>query len=109
MANLSGGPLISGDRVAFTASDGTHYLQAANGGGGALGASSQAVGSWETFTIEKSGGGIIHHGDLISLRTADSSWYVAADGGGGAGMNVRSTSRGGWETFTILFVTPHSS
>ena len=106
---LSGGPLISGDRVALTTADGIHVLQAANGGGGPLRASSQSVGAWETFTIEKSGGGVIHHGDSIALRTGDGSWYVVADGGGGGSVNVTSTSRSGWETFTILFVTPHSS
>ncbi len=106
---LQGGPLISGDRVAFTSSDGTHYLQAVNGGGGALRASSQSVGPAETFTIEKPGGGIIRHGDSISLRAGDSSWYVVAANGGGSTVNVTSTSRTGWETFTILFATPHSS
>jgi hypothetical protein len=106
---LSGGPLISGDRVALTASNGTYYLQAVNGGGGPLRAASQSVGAWETFTIEKPGGGIIHHGDAISLRAGDSSWYVVAEGGGGGGVNVNSASRGAWETFTILFVTPHSA
>jgi len=109
VSSLSGGPLIAGDRVAFTTSDGTHYLQAVNGGGGSLRASSQSVGLWETFRLEKSGGGIIHHGDSIALGAGDSSWYVVADGGGGGSVNVTSPSRGGWETFTLLFVTPHSS
>ena len=106
---LSGGPLISGDRVALGASDGTHYLQAVSGGGGLLRASSQNVGAFETFTIEKTGGGVIHHGDSISLRAGDGAWYVMADGGGGGSVNVTSPSRGAWETFTVLFVTPHSS
>ena len=101
--------MTSGDRVAFTTADGIHVLQAVNGGGGPLRASSQSVGAWETFTIEKPGGGVIHHGDSIALRTGDGSWYVVADGGGGGSVNVTSTSRSGWETFTILFVTPHSS
>jgi hypothetical protein len=106
---LSGGPLISGDHLALTASDGTHYLQAVNGGGGPLRAASQTVGALEAFTIEKTGGGVIHDGDSISLRAGDSSWYVVADGGGGGSVNVTSASRGAFETFTILFVTPHSS
>jgi hypothetical protein len=106
---LSGGPLISGDRVALTTSDGTHYLQAANGGGGLLRATSQSIGAFETFTIEKTGGGVVRHGDSIALRTGDGSWYVTADRGGGGGVNVTSASRGAWETFTILFATPHSS
>jgi hypothetical protein len=84
VADLGGGPLISGDHVAFATADGMHYFQSV-------------------------GGGIIHHGDLIALRAGDSSWYVGADGGGGGSVNVNSASRGAWETFTILFVTPHST
>jgi hypothetical protein len=106
---LSGGPLISGDHVALATSDGIHYLQAVNGGGGPLRASSQSVGALETFTIEKPGGGVIHDGDSIAQRAGDSSWYVVAEGGGGGNVSVTSTSQGGWETFTIQFVTPHSS
>ena len=106
---VSGGPLVSGDKVSLKTSNGTHFLQAVNGGGGALRASSQTVGAAETFTIEKPGGGVIHHGDAISLRAGDSSWYVVATGGGGGTVNVTSTSATGWETFTILFATPHST
>src|SRR5258708_20899144 len=36
MAALSGGPMVSGDRVAIAAPDGTHFLQAAGRGGPAL-------------------------------------------------------------------------
>ena len=95
--------------MTLTASDGTHYLQAINGGGGSLRAGGTSVGPWEIFTIEKPGGGVIHHGDSISLRAGDSPWHVVAEGGGGGSVSVRSASRGAWETFTILFVTPHSS
>jgi hypothetical protein len=107
VVNLAGGPLISGDRVAFTAADGTHYLQAVGGGGSALRAVGQSAGPFETFTVEKSGGGVIHHGDAIVLRAGDSSWYVVAEGGGGGSVTANSASRASWETFTILFVTPH--
>ena len=106
---LSGGPPISGDRVALTAADGIHYLQAVGGGGSSLRAVGQSVGSWETFTIERGGGGVIRHGESITLRANDTSWYVVAEGGGGGNVNVNSASRGPLETFTILFVTPHSS
>lgn len=106
---LVGGPLIADDRVALTAPDETHYLQAADGGGGALRATGPAVGAWETFRIEKTGGGVIRHGDSISLRAGDTAWYVGAEGGGGGTVSVNSTSRGGWETFTILFVSPHAT
>jgi hypothetical protein len=106
---LAGGPLISGDRISLATSNGTNYLQAVNGGGGALRASSQSVGPSEIFTIEKPGGGVINHGDLISLRAGDTSWYVVAANGGGSTVAVTSTARTGWETFNILFATPHST
>jgi hypothetical protein len=106
---LLGGPLISGDRVAFTTADGVHYLQALGGGGSSLRATGQSVGAWETFIIERSGGGVIRHGESITLRANDTQWYVVADGGGGGTINVNSASRGPWETFTVLFASPHSS
>jgi len=106
---LSGGPLLSGDRVAFTSADGIHYLQAAGGGGTSLRAAGPGIGGWETFIIEKPGGGVIRHGDSITLRANDTQWYIVADGGGGGNVSVNSTSQGPWETFKILFVTPHSS
>jgi hypothetical protein len=107
---VSGGPLIAGEKVVLTASDGVHYLRAINGGGGPLSASSERIGPQEMFTIEKAGGnGAIHHGDSVGLRAGDSSWYVVALGGGGGSVTVTSTIRTGWETFTVLFMTPHSS
>ena len=108
VVDLTGGPLISGDRVALATADGKHYLQAVGGGGGQLRASSDSVGGLEAFTIEKPGGGVIHHGDAVSLRAGDSSWYISAESGGGAGVSVTGTARGAFETFTLLFVTPHS-
>jgi len=108
VTDLAGGPLISGDHVALLTADGAHYLQAVNGGGGALRAAASSVGATETFTIEKAGGGVIHHGDSVSLRAGDSTWYVSAESGGGGNTSVSATSRGAFESFTILFVTPHS-
>jgi hypothetical protein len=105
---LSGGPLVSGDRVALTTADG-HYLQATGGGGSSLRATGQSVGAWETFIIERPGGGVIRHGEAVTLRANDTPWYVVAEGGGGGNVNVNSASRGPWETFTLLFVSPHST
>jgi len=109
VADLAGGPLISGDHVSLGTADGKHYLQAVGGGGGQLRASSDSVGSLETFTIEKPGGGVIRHGDSVALRAGDSSWYVSAESGGGSNTSVTGTARGAFETFTIVFVTPHST
>jgi hypothetical protein len=106
---LVGGPLISGDRVAFATPDGAHYLQAVGGGGSSLRATSQSIGSAETFIIERPGDGVIRHGESVSLRASNTQWYMVAEGGGGGGVNVNSASRGPSETFTVLFVSPHSS
>jgi hypothetical protein len=109
VVNLTGGPLLSGDRMALRTPDGSHYLQAVGGGGAALSAASSTVGAFETFIIERAGGGVIRHGESVTLRSSSGTWYVAADGGGGGVLNVRSTSAGAWETFMLLFVSPHSS
>jgi len=106
---LSGGPLVSGDRVAFSTADGIHFLQAVAGGGSGLRATAQSVGPWETFLIERPEDGVIRHGESITLRANDTSFYIGADGGGGGNVNVNGLYRGPWETFTILFVSPHSS
>jgi len=108
VSDLTGGPLFSGDRVSLAAADGIHYVQADNGGGGALTATSKGVGAFETFVIEKPGGGTIHDGDPISLRTSNGS-YVSAQGGGGSTVSAAGASRGAWETFTLLYVTPHTT
>jgi hypothetical protein len=102
VAVLSGGPPLSGDRVALVAADGSHYLQAVGGGGAAMRAVGAAVGPWETFVLERSGGsGLIRTGDAVTLRANDTPWFVVAESGGGANVNVNSTNRGAWETFTI--------
>lgn len=106
---LGGGPILSGDRVAFTTADGVHYLQATGGGGAALRAVGTSIGAWETFVIERSGGGIVLHGDAITLRANDGPFYVTAESGGGGNVSVNSASRGPWETFRILFASPHIS
>jgi hypothetical protein len=108
VVSLSGGPLVSGDHVAFMTADGAHYLQAANGGGSTLRAAGQSVGAYETFVVERSGGGVLRHGETISVRANESSWYVVADGGGGGAVNVNGTSAIAGP-LTLLFVTPHSS
>lgn len=100
---LTGGPPLSGDRVAFKTADGVHYLQAVGGGGAALGAAGAAVGAWETFILDKPGGGAVRHGDAIALRANDTPWYVTAESGGGRNVNVNRAARGPWEMFTILF------
>jgi len=109
VTNEAGGPLVSGDHVAFATADGKHFLQATGGGGSTLTAAGTSIGSWETFTIERAGGGPIRHGETVTLRANDSSWYVTADRGGGGGVSANSASKGNSEAFTVLFASPHSS
>ena len=110
VVSLTGGPLISGDRVSLNTSDGTHYLQAVNGGGGSsLRAASVSVGPRKPFTIERLANGVVLHGDAIALRANDTPWYVVAEAGGGGNVFVNTTSRGVRETFTIFFISPHIS
>lgn len=102
---LSGGPLVSGDRVALIAADGTHYWQAVNGGGGPLRAVGSAVGPWETFVLDRAAGvDLVRSGDAVTLRANDTVWFVVAESGGGGNVNVNSTNRGQWETFVLTFV-----
>jgi hypothetical protein len=100
---LSGGPLVSGDRVAFQTADGTHYLQAVGGGGASLRATGTQIGTFETFIVEKPDGGAIRSGDAVRIRTSAAPWYMSAEGGGGGAVNVNRPSPGGWEIFTMLF------
>jgi hypothetical protein len=102
---LDGVPLVNGDRVTITASDGRHYLRAVGGGGGVLSAAADSAGSFETFVVEKPDGGGIRPGDNIRLRVnSDARWYVAAEGGGGSNVMVNRQSAGSWETFKLVFV-----
>jgi hypothetical protein len=107
VVSTTGGPLVSGDRVAFMTADGKHYLQAVGGGGAALAAGADSIGPAETFTLERLASGVIQHSDPIALRASDTPWLVVAEGGGGGNVMVNSASRGGSESFTIFFATPH--
>ncbi|MBM3773457.1 MAG: hypothetical protein FJW27_19640 [Acidimicrobiia bacterium] len=102
--SLSGGPLVSGDRIALETVSGRHYLQADGGGGSSLRATALAVGGWEAFVVERIGDGAIRSGDAIAFRTLDRAAYIVAEGGGGREASARAFARGEWETFTILFV-----
>jgi hypothetical protein len=100
---LSGGPLVSGDRVALQTFDGAHYLQAVAGGGAGLRATATQIGAFETFIVEKPDGGAIRDGDAVRFRSSAAPWYISAESGGGSGLTVNRPSAGAWETFTILF------
>lgn len=109
VTNRSGGPMVSGDRIALMASDATHYWQAIGGGGAGLRANATAIGPFETFIVERADGGLIRHGELVTLRALETPFYVIAESGGGGTVNVNSANRSVWETFMLLYVSPHSS
>jgi len=110
IVNLTGGPLLSGDRIALLGADGTHYWQAVGGGGAALLASGTIIGPFETFVIERSdGNGVIRHGEPVTLRASTTPFYVLAESGGGGSVTVNSANRAAWETFMLLFASPHST
>jgi len=88
-------------RIHLRASNGTHYLVAESGGGGAVFADRRVPGLWETFALAAIDGGPALDRDRVSLRTSDGRHYLqAADGGGGA-MSAVGEQQGPWETFII--------
>jgi hypothetical protein len=101
LVDLTGGTLHDGDAIALLAPDGL-YLQADQGGGGALLDIGFAPAAWETFTLvdRDRPGGDVKDGDHVALRSA-SGLYVCAELGGGADVNVNRESIGSWETFTL--------
>jgi hypothetical protein len=102
LVDLNGGPLRDGDAVALETPRGL-YLQADQGGGGALLDGGFAPALWETFTLvdRDRPGDAVRDGDHVALRSA-SGLYVCAELGGGADVNVNRESIGSWETFTFL-------
>jgi hypothetical protein len=108
LIDLNGELLRDGDSIALQTPRGL-YLQADQGGGGALLERGFAPAAWETFTIVDVDrpGGIIRNRDHVALRSS-SGQYVSAELGGGAETNVNRQSVGAWETFTLTgALLPH--
>jgi hypothetical protein len=101
LVDLNGGTLHDGDAIALLAPGGL-YLQADQGGGGALLDIGFAPAAWETFTLvdRDRPGQAVRDGDHVALRSS-SGLYVCAELGGGADVNVNRESIGSWETFTL--------
>lgn len=70
------------------------YLSAHNGGGYSVAPNRDAIGTWETFTLNFHGAG------KVSIQ-ASNGYYVSADQGGGGLADANRTARGDWETFTL--------
>jgi len=88
-------------RLHLRTGNGTHYLVAEGGGGGAVFADRRVPGLWETFTLFAADGGPALNRDRVALRTSDGRHYLqAADGGGGA-LSAVGEQAGPWETFVV--------
>jgi hypothetical protein len=78
-------------RVALLADNG-QWVMAVDGGGGAVMATANAVGTWETFRLIDVGGG------YVALQSI-SGYYLVAEGGGGREILANRASIGSWEKF----------
>ncbi|OQY36276.1 MAG: hypothetical protein B6I38_00010 [Anaerolineaceae bacterium 4572_5.1] len=95
--------LHHGDNIHLQTVNGS-FLQAVNGGGGAVKATQTPAGEWETLEIIKViGSGQIRPGDKIALKT-DNGHYLTAENGGGGALTTAGTFIGLWETFSIEFL-----
>jgi hypothetical protein len=101
LIDLNGGSLRDGDPIALQTPRGL-YLQADQGGGGALLDIGFAPAAWETFALidVDRPGETVRNGDRVALRSS-TGLYVSAELGGGADVNVNRKSIGAWETFTL--------
>ena len=88
-------------RIHLRASDGTHYLAAENGGGGAVFADRSVPGLWETFAVAAIDGGPALDHDRVAFRTSDGRHFLQAAGGGGGAMTAVGEQAGVWETFVV--------
>jgi len=77
------------------------YVCAERGGGGAVAATANLAGRWETFQLVDQNGPPLSSGDHSALR-ADNGQFVCAEGGGGGPVVANRNTMGAWETFTIL-------
>jgi hypothetical protein len=102
LLDLNGGTLRDGDPMALQTPRGL-YLQADQGGGGALADNGLAPAAWETFTLVDVDrpGEAVRNGDRVALRSS-AGLYVSAERGGGAETNVDRSSIGSWETFRLF-------
>jgi chitinase len=78
-----------------------NYLDADQGGGGALMATSTWARSWETFTLTDLDGSGLEDGDIVTLQGVNGQWVTAA-GGGGGGLTVTAPSARSWEQFRAV-------
>src|SRR3954463_8699727 len=84
LVDLSGGPLRDGDAIALQTPSGL-YLQADQGGGGALLATGFCPAAWETFTLvdRDRPGDLVRNGDRVALQSSSGLFVSVELGGGG--------------------------
>lgn len=101
LVDLNGGELLAGDKVRLRAQNGK-FVVAENG---LVKANRDVGGTWETFTLEKSGPGvtgtIVKSNDKVIISTWDYRW-LTAEKGGGHEVKADRTQASTWETFTIV-------
>jgi V8-like Glu-specific endopeptidase len=85
-------------QVAFRTFDNMHYLQAVNGGAGAVVATPTAVGTWETFYLVQFAN---QYSPFIGLQSSTTGRWMAAVNGGGAGVIDEANFPGTWEVFKL--------
>lgn len=88
-------------KVGFRSLNGS-YMQAVNGGGGAVTFNPNYQSSWETFVLVNRSGDTLNSGDKIQLVTNDLNHYVTAEGGGGRELVADRSNGSIWETFGIF-------
>jgi hypothetical protein len=80
-----------------------HFVRAANGGGGGMGADGEVMGEWERLRMLECQTVIINAGEtrrLVVFQT-HSGHYVGAVGGGGSHVIAEAVQAGPWETFYL--------
>ncbi len=85
-------------QVAFRTWNLMNYLQAVNGGGGAVVATPTAVGSWETFYMVQFAN---QYSPFIGLQSSSTGRWVTAVNGGGAGVVDGADYPGPSEVFDL--------
>lgn len=106
LADLTGGSLWDGDKIAFRTDDAVHYLQdqGTRGPMFAYATDQNELGASFILINLTRQNARVEPGDQIALRSTFTNWLVCAEGGGGPGsvVTVSRDAIGGWETFTII-------
>ena len=97
------GPTIhNGDLSYVTTVDERFFLQAQNGGGGAVDAAANQPGPSAVWRLQSSDGrDVLDDGATVHLLAADQAHYLCAENGGGGAVDATRPWAREWETFTL--------